>query len=102
MAGVLQEAGDADSRARIRSQVYVEYFIIPYTSTCIRLSHLYEQFCLHCLLIMNDGGWDRWRVVDSHQGVDAWTGGRYCLIVFCFFYLCFCLLSLISCLLLSE
>ena len=60
MAGVLQEAGDADSRARTRSQVSVEYFIIPYTSTFIRLSHLYLEFCVHCIVIMNDGGWDRW------------------------------------------
>ena len=61
MAGVLQEAGDADSRARTRSQVSVEYFIIPYTSTFIRLSHLYQEFCVQCIIILNDGGkWDRW------------------------------------------
>ena len=56
VAGVLQEAGDADSRARTRSQVQVEYFIIPYTSTFIRLSYLYQEFCVHCIVIMNDGG----------------------------------------------
>ena len=55
VAGVLQEAGDADSRARTRSQVLVEYFIIHYTSTFIRLSHLYQEFCAHCVFIMNDG-----------------------------------------------
>ena len=36
------------------------------------------------------GGWDRWGVVDSYQGVGGGTGGGYYLIVF--FYLCFCLL----------
>ena len=56
MAGVLQEAGDSDSRACTRSQVKVEYFINPYTSTFIRLSHLYQEFCVHCIVIMNDGG----------------------------------------------
>ena len=40
VAGVLQEAGDADSRACIRSQAKVEYFIIRYTSLFIRLPHL--------------------------------------------------------------
>ena len=59
MAGVLQEAGDADLRARTRSQVEVEYFIIPYipyTSTFFRLSHLHQEFCVHYIVIMNDGG----------------------------------------------
>ena len=56
MAGVLQEAGDADPRAHTRSQVLVEYFIIPYTSAFIKFSHLYQDFCVHCIVIMNDGG----------------------------------------------
>ena len=56
VTGVLQEVGDADSRARTRSQVQVEYFIIPYTSIFIRLSHLYHELCVHCIVIMNDGG----------------------------------------------
>ena len=56
VAGVFQEAGDADSRARTRFQVKVEYFIIPYASTFIRLSHLYQEFCDHYIVIMNDGG----------------------------------------------
>ena len=73
VAGVLQEAGDADSRARIRSQVKVEYFIIPYTSTLIRLSHLYQEFCAHCIIIMNDGGWvgGGWLV-----HIRVWVGGQ--------------------------
>ena len=56
VAGVLQEGGDAESRACTRSQAWVEYFIIPYTSTFIRLSHLYQEFCVYYILIMNDGG----------------------------------------------
>ena len=56
MAGVLLEAGDADSRGCTRSQVYVEYIIIPYTSTFIRLPRLYQEFYIHCIVITNDGG----------------------------------------------
>ena len=73
VAGVLQEAGDTDSRARTRSQVQVEYFIIPYTSTFIRLSHLYQEFCVHCIVIMNDGGWDRWGWLIH---IRVWVGGQ--------------------------
>ena len=43
MAGVLQEAGDADSRVPTRFHVQVEYFIIPYTSLFMRLSHFYQE-----------------------------------------------------------
>ena len=53
---VLQEAGDANSRVHTRSQVEVEYFIIHYTSTFIRLSHSTEEFCVHCIVIMNYSG----------------------------------------------
>ena len=56
VGGVLQEAGDADSRAGTISQVLVEYFIFPQTSTFIRLSHFYQEFCVHCIVIINDGG----------------------------------------------
>ena len=33
------------------------------------------------------GGWDRWGVVDSYQGVGGGTGGGYYLIVFFLFVL---------------
>ena len=56
VGGVLQEAGDADSRAGAISQVQVEYFIFPQTSTVIRLSHFYQKFCVHCIVIINDEG----------------------------------------------
>ena len=72
MAIVLQEGGNADSTARTRSQVQVQYFIIPYTSIFIRLHYFYQEFFVHCIVIMNNGGgggwgqgWNRWRVVDS-------------------------------------
>ena len=55
LAGALQEAVDADSRTCIRSQVQVEYFIIPYTSLFIRLSHLYQECYIHCIVFTNDG-----------------------------------------------
>ena len=43
MACVLQNARDANSKACTRSQVQVDYFTIPYTSTFIRLSYLYHK-----------------------------------------------------------
>ena len=55
VANVLQEAGDADSKAHTRSQVEVEYFIIPYTSTFIRLSHLCQEFYVHSFIIIKGG-----------------------------------------------
>ena len=58
-AGVLQEADDADSRARTRSQAFVEYFIILYTSTSIRFSHLCQGYHDHCVVTANDGGMRR-------------------------------------------
>ena len=53
MVGIFQEAGDADSRARTRSQVEVDCFIIPYTF--IRPSHLYQEYHVNCIVITNDG-----------------------------------------------
>ena len=80
----------ADPTARTRSQVKIEYFIFPYTFTFIRLSHLYQEFCIHCIVIVNDGGMG-WMggggVVDSHQGVSGGTGGGFYLIVSCLFVL---------------
>ena len=56
VGGVLQEAGDAASRAGTISQLQVEYFIFPQTSTFIRFSHFYQEFCAHCTVIINDEG----------------------------------------------
>ena len=33
------------------------------------------------------GGWDRWGVIDSHQGVGGGTGGGFYLVVFSLFVL---------------
>ena len=71
---------------------FVEYFIIPYTSICIRLSQLYQELCDHCVVIVNDGG-------DGIGGgwlihIRVWVGGQGVCIIsqFIFFYLCLCLL----------
>ena len=59
VTGVSQEAGDADSMACTRSQVQVEYIIIPYSSISIRL----PNFCLgyhdHCVVATYNGGMGR-------------------------------------------
>ena len=55
VASVLQEAEDADSEACTRSQVSLEYFIIPYTYAFIRLPHLYQELYVHYIVITNDG-----------------------------------------------
>ena len=74
-------AGDADSRARTRSQVQVDYFIIPYTSTFIRLSYLYQECHAHCIVITNDGGWLIY--------IRVWVGGQGVVSS----YICFAFLS---------
>ena len=55
VAGAFHEAGDPDSRAQTRSQMEVEYFIVPCTSTFIRLSHLCQEFYIHFIIVINDG-----------------------------------------------
>ena len=65
MPGVLQESGDGDSNARIRSQVKLNYFII-------RVSHLYQECHVLCIFIRNDWG-------------DEIGGG---LLIFCAFVFC--------------
>ena len=68
--GVLQEAGDANWGAHTRCQVYVEYFIILYTSTFIRLPHLCQEFYIHCIAIINDG-----RMAKEEGGRDWFISG---------------------------
>ena len=71
-------------------------------SSFVTLPHLLD--CLICtknsvsivLLLWMMGGWDRWGVVDSYQGVGGGTGGGYYLIVF--FICAFVFWSLMSCL----
>ena len=59
VAGVLQEADDADSRAHTRSQVYIEYFIIPYSFISIRLPRLCQGYHDDCVVTANDVGMGR-------------------------------------------
>ena len=69
MAGVLLEAGDADSMANTKSQVQVEYFIYLYISTFIRLSNLYWEFYVHGIVVINDGGMRQVGDVDKCRGL---------------------------------
>ena len=55
VAWVLQEPGNVGSKDCTRSQVKVDYFLIPYTSIFIRLSHLYKECHVHFIVITNDG-----------------------------------------------
>ena len=81
--------------------------IIPYTSTFIRLSHLYQEFCVYCIVIMNDAPiihnnntMDTEFLADLYQGVGGGTGDEYYLIVF--FICAFVFGSLMSCLTVSH
>ena len=55
VAWVLQEPEDVGSKDCTRSQVTVDYFKISYTSIFMRLSHLYQEYHAHCIVITNDG-----------------------------------------------
>ena len=50
MAGLLEKAGDADSKGpqEVPSLISVFHHVI-------RLSHLYLEFYVHCVVIINDG-----------------------------------------------
>ena len=83
--------------------MYVEYSIIPYTSTFIRLSNFYQEFYAHCIVIVNDERGDGigvcvcvcvcvcgracWWVVDLYQSVNGGPWGGYYLIVVGLFFL---------------
>ena len=68
-------------------------------SSFLTLPHLLD--CLICtrtsvstvLLVWMMGGWDRWGVVDSYQGLGGGTGGWYYLISHSFFHFSCVLLS---------
>ena len=59
VAGVLQEAGDADARACTRSQVWIEYNITSYISASITLPNLCQGYHDHRILILSNGGMGR-------------------------------------------
>ena len=66
VAGVLQEAGYADSRACTRSQVEVDYSNIPYTShllDCVLCSRNVRSIVLLLQMMVQQ---DRWGVVDLY------------------------------------
>ena len=75
VAGVLQEAGDAGSRAYTRSQVYVEYFIILYTSTSIRMSIWAKDVMIMELLLQMMWEMGQMSVTDLYWGLGEETGG---------------------------
>ena len=57
VAGVLQEAGDADSGPVVdrKCKLNVSSFLtLPDLLDC--LIYFYQEFCVHHIVIMNDGG----------------------------------------------
>ena len=60
-------------RACTRSQVWVKYNIIPYTSTSIKLPHLCQGYHSHCIATSSDGGWEGW---GCFIYVRFWVGAR--------------------------
>ena len=77
VAGVLQEAGDTDSRAHTRSEVWVEYNIIPWTSTSIPLPYFCQGYNVTVFLLQVMGGMGRLGVVYLCYGLGGGTGGGY-------------------------
>ena len=55
VAWVLQEPEDVGSKDCTRSQVKVDYLMIPYTYIFIRLSHLYQECHVRFIVIRNNG-----------------------------------------------
>ena len=72
LAAVLQEVGDSHSKASTRSQVQVEYIILRYISTSIRLPHFSQRYHHHCVVTANDGG--KGRLVVINLCYDLWGG----------------------------
>ena len=91
MAGVLREAGDADSRAPPdpKCKLHISSFlIVPHLLDCLVCTR--NSVSILFLLWMM-GGWHRLGVIDSYQGVGGRAvGERYPIV--CFFNLCFRLL----------
>ena len=46
--------GDTELRAHTKSQVQVDYLIILHTFIFTRLSHLYKEYHMHCIVITSD------------------------------------------------
>ena len=93
VAGVLQKAGDADSRASSRSQVWVEYNIIIYTSTSIILPHLCQGYHGQCIVTSSDRGMGQSGAGSFILGFGWGTKGGYH--IFSFFVFIFVLLLIV-------
>ena len=96
VAGVLREAGDADSRALPdpKCKLNISSFLtVPHLLDCLVCTRNSVSI-LFLLWMMGGGGrggWDRLGVIDSYLGVGGGAvGERYPIV--CFFNLCFCLL----------
>ena len=48
--GMLTQGPAPDPKCKL------DFHHLWYTSTFIRFSHLYQDFCVHCIVTMNDGG----------------------------------------------
>ena len=79
-------------RACTRSQVWVKYNIIPYTSTSIKLPHLCQGYHSHCIVTSSDGGMGR--LGGGSYMLGFWRGQTVGIIFFLFFvlFLCCCYL----------
>ena len=79
------------------SWIFSSFLTLPHVLDCLICT---RNFVTIFLLLWMMRGWDRWGVVDSHQGVGGGTGVGYYLIVFLGFFICaFIFWSLMSCLL---
>ena len=76
--GTLTQGRATDPKYKLNISPFIHY-----TSIFIRLSHFYQQFCYHCIVIMNDGGWDRWGWL-IHSRV--WVGRQEVGIISLFFF----------------
>ena len=72
----------------------VDYFISPYTSTFIRLSHLYQEYNDCCSVITNDerewGSWGGgWFILGYELGYRGWVSAySFCCFFSCAFVIC--------------
>ena len=62
------------------------FLALPHVLECLICTSNSVSIVLLLWMMEGGGGWDRWGVVDLHQGVGGGTGGGYYLIVFWFFF----------------
>ena len=92
VAGVLQEAGGADSHTR--SQVWVEYNILPHTSTSIIFPAMCQEYYDHCIVTSSNERWESlgWFIY-ARVSVGG-IGGGIIFVLFFVLFLCCCKLFL--------